>query len=441
MKQSFMNRLSQNFLTTRTKASSFNTLLIPNHLNKKASVTIRRFSSQQKGSQDEAPSELTPYDGVLFKDHTKAVSEIILNKPAKLNSIDLKMVRSILRRVRGWVPYNIDGFSSDEQEGDKPKPKVIIFSGNGKHFCAGGDIVTLYDAKIKNVNVNLLKDFFRYEYLLDYSLTKMTPLQVALWNGAVMGGGAGLSVHAPFRIATERTFFAMPETKIGLFCDVGGSFFLPRILNNEPELGLFLGLTGERIQGRDLAVTGVATHYVNPDIFGKMRELIVQNVSEDSTAENVKDLIDRHSEYVYDQKTFDLANADLIREVFKLDSLEGIYSRLEHFRGNGTDRQKKWAEDILNKLNSYSPISLAVVLEQIKRGKDLSNLEEALNMEAQIVAGFMEDSDFFEGVRALLVEKDGKPSWKFRTYKDLNYEVLIKQYFERNEEIDIDPNN
>jgi len=142
------------------------------------------------------------------------VSEIILNEPLKLNSLDYKMIRSMLRKIRRWVPLNLDGFSSDDNltKEEGIVPKIVIMSGAGKAFCAGGDIATLYRIKKHQIaeEMKVLNNFFRYEYLLDYSLTKMTPIQIAIWQGAVMGGGVGLSIHAPFRVATETTVYAMP---------------------------------------------------------------------------------------------------------------------------------------------------------------------------------------------------------------------------------------
>ena len=140
----------------------------------------------------------------------------------------------------------------------------------GKAYCAGGDVVTLYKAGLGQIaNSSVLANFPAYEYLLDLALTTMKPIHIAFWNGVVMGGGVGLSCFAPIRIATDNTVFAMPETGIGFFTDVAASFFLPRLVGYphevnqfNPCLGMYLGLTGSRLKGKDLVHWGVATHYV-----------------------------------------------------------------------------------------------------------------------------------------------------------------------------------
>lgn len=155
-----------------------------------------------------------PFESILYKPHEKYVMEIILNEPKKLNSLDIRMIKNLLRRVRQWQIDNKFTNASDSDMSDLEYspiiPKVVIMSGAGKGFCAGGDIASLYHAKKKGGNDKIIKDFFRYEYLLDYYLTKMQPIQVAMWNGYVMGGGVGISIHAPIRIATDTTMFAMP---------------------------------------------------------------------------------------------------------------------------------------------------------------------------------------------------------------------------------------
>eukprot|EP00351_Strombidinopsis_sp_SopsisLIS2011_P005511 CAMPEP_0116875488 /NCGR_PEP_ID=MMETSP0463-20121206/7470_1 /TAXON_ID=181622 /ORGANISM="Strombidinopsis sp, Strain SopsisLIS2011" /LENGTH=151 /DNA_ID=CAMNT_0004521223 /DNA_START=239 /DNA_END=694 /DNA_ORIENTATION=- len=131
-------------------------------------------------------------------------------------------------------------------------PRTVLISGSGgKAFCAGGDIVDCYRAKMGTADASITKEFFAREYLLDYQLHKMDPRYIAIWNGITMGGGVGLTWHAPIRIATDNTMYAMPETAIGFFCDVGGSYFLSH-LKNDPSLGLYLGMTGHRLKGQDL---------------------------------------------------------------------------------------------------------------------------------------------------------------------------------------------
>lgn len=411
---------------------------------------IRNFCTN---SNSTIKDKKAPYEGVIFKDHSEFVSEIILNEPKRLNSLDIKMIRSILKKVRQWVPYNIDGFSSDSAENsDKPKPKVTIFSSSSKHFCAGGNIIDLYNAKLAKNNDKILKDFFRYEYLLDYSITRMEPIQVSLWKGAVMGGGVGISINSPFRIATETASFAMPEAKIGLFTDVGASYFLPKLVNNSLEIGLYLGFTGEKISGKELAVTGIATHFVKEEGLDKLKKAIIDQVDSKLNKDALNAIIAENTDMAYNPTHFSFPNLEAIKYVFKPDTIQSIFSRLkvlaegsqssknqeiEHLLNEST---KTWAEKTINVLNRQSPLSLSVILELLKRGQKFANIEEAFELEIQLVNGFMEDSDFFEGVRSLLVDKDNNPKWAHKSIYEIDEKQVLKKYFERCEEIDIEHN-
>ena len=157
--------------------------------------------------------------------------------------------------------------------GIETAPRVALISGTGgKAFCAGGDVVTVYNAgkKKPGYDESIPSKFFAVEYLMDYSLSTMSPLQIALWNGIVMGGGVGISCNAPIRVATEISMYAMPETGIGFFTDVGGSYFLPRVKNN-PSIGLYLAMTGHRLKAKELCAWGIATHYIPTDSLDNLR--------------------------------------------------------------------------------------------------------------------------------------------------------------------------
>jgi len=181
-------------------------------------------------------------DKVLYEMHSKDVFEFKLNNNKTLNSLDSDMLSLMSAKLKDW----------DMNKSSNPRVSLISGTG-GKAFCAGGDIVSLYFANIgkQGYDPAIKAGFFAHEYLVDYSLTSMTPLQISIWNGIVMGGGVGVSCHAPIRIATDNTVYAMPETGIGFFTDVGGSYFLSRIKNNI-SLGLYLGLTGHRLKAKDL---------------------------------------------------------------------------------------------------------------------------------------------------------------------------------------------
>lgn len=201
-------------------------------------------------SQTTAFSTNVQTDKVKYENRSDHFSVINLNAPKNLNSIDLEMVNSMIYKLKEW------------HLNPSTAPKAVLVQGvGGKAFCAGGDIKNLYDASIGKEDPRVKSEFFAREYLLDYSLTQMKPVQISLWNGIVMGGGVGISVHAPIRIATDNTVYAMPETGIGFFTDVGGSYFLSRVHSNI-SYGLFLAITGFRLKARELVKWGVATHFV-----------------------------------------------------------------------------------------------------------------------------------------------------------------------------------
>jgi 3-hydroxyisobutyryl-CoA hydrolase len=345
------------------------------------------------------------YDGILYKNHSKFVSEVTLNSPKNLNSLDLKMIKTFLKRVRHWVP-NVEMTSASETEDMEQKnvrevPKILIMTGAGeKAFCAGGDVKSLYLAKVNDGNDKLVKDFFRYEYLLDYSLSQMETIQIALWNGIVMGGGVGLSQNAPIRVATDNTVWAMPgkyikfkfnqiinkETAIGLFPDVGATWWLPRVCNNDHKVGLYLGLTGDKLKGKDLAYSGIATHYVPKDKFESLKKDIIEKSNGETNLENLKEIVESYSEVTYSAENFTFPNIHEIHRTFHIDSMEELHNRLTVMLENGSDSEKLWAKKTLNTLKRVSQISQAVVLEQIKRGINLKSIEDAYNLEAQLVA-------------------------------------------------------
>jgi 3-hydroxyisobutyryl-CoA hydrolase len=184
-------------------------------------LSSRNFCESPKAQNNNTninKTEKKPFESILYLQHNDHVLEVLLNEPKKLNSLDSKMIRSLLRRVKRWVPERESSTTDEEVSGNESQefkknliPKVLLMTGaGGKSFCAGGDISSLYHAKKNGENDQVIKDFFRYEYMLDYLLTRMRPIQIALWNGYVMGGGVGISINAPIRVATENSLFAMP---------------------------------------------------------------------------------------------------------------------------------------------------------------------------------------------------------------------------------------
>uniref|UniRef100_A0AAY4EGT0 3-hydroxyisobutyryl-CoA hydrolase n=1 Tax=Denticeps clupeoides TaxID=299321 RepID=A0AAY4EGT0_9TELE len=308
---------------------------------------------------------------------------ITLNRPKVLNALTLNMIRLIYPQLKKW-------------EADTETSVVIIKGAGEKAFCAGGDVTAVAEAG--KSGDRLVKDLFREEYTLNNAIGTCRKPYVALIGGITMGGGVGLSVHGQFRVATEKTLFAMPETAIGLFPDVGGGYFLPRL---KGKLGLFLALTGFRLKGRDVLRAGVATHFVESEkvsvsIYGKMRmpaESVLLSQSRPVPASGM---------------------------LFEATSVEGIMNNL---KTDGSPFAQKQAE----MLSKMSPTSLKLTLKQMQAGATMS-LQEVFVMEYRLSQACMNGHDFYEGVRAVLIDKDQNPKWKPSTLEEVTEKSVEKSF-------------
>lgn len=327
---------------------------------------------------------------------------VTLNRPKALNALNHEMVNTMHTQLRTWLKPNSNGI------------KLIIQNAEGgKAFCAGGDIRSITDAG-RNGDIVPGCNFFNDEYRLNYALHTLPVPLVSIIDGITMGGGVGLSVHGTFRVATEKTLFAMPETGIGLFPDVGGGYFLPRL--PAAELGTFLALTGHRVKGIDNVHAGVATHICERS---KLPEL-TEKLTSCSSKEDVEDVLLEFQEKslrenVELNRTFTLEeHLETIANCFKYDSIQEIKNALKE--------SNAWAGKQLDIINKMSPTSCAITLEQLRRGK-MKNLKEVLKMESQIGSTCMKKSDFYEGVRALLIDRDNSPKWA-------EFDGDISEYFQ-----------
>lgn len=315
---------------------------------------------------------------------------IIINRPKALNAINLEMVRKIYKHLKKC---------------EKSKSLMIIKGTGEKAFCAGGDVRALVDAGPTEES----KSFFREEYTTNALIGNYKIPYIAIIDGITMGGGVGLSVHGKYRVATDRTLFAMPETAIGLFPDVGGSYFLPRL---QGKLGLYLGLTGYRLRGADVFHAGIATHFCEsskiPDL-----EAALLNCPD---ADDVPDLL--QSFHSKPEKPFSLQPVlEQINKNFAASSVEGI---LESLQNDDSD----WAKKTLEVLCKVSPTSLKITYRQLELGSQLS-LAQCLIMEYRLAVRHLEPkADFKEGVRALLIDKDQSPKWKPATLAEVTEEHL-----------------
>ncbi|KAF7214496.1 3-hydroxyisobutyryl-CoA hydrolase, mitochondrial isoform X1 [Nothobranchius furzeri] len=336
---------------------------------------------------------------------------ITINRPKVLNALNLTMIRQIYPQLKKW-------------ENDSEVDIVIIKGAGGKAFCAGGDIRAVTEAG--KAGGSLAQDFFREEYILNNAIGAYRKPYIAIIDGITMGGGVGLSVHGRFRVATEKTLFAMPETAIGLFPDVGGGYFLPRLRG---KLGLFLALTGFRLKGRDVQRAGVATHFVESNKIPDLEKELV-DLKCPSNAD-ISKLLEFHQKQssLDSEKPFVLEkHLSEIDRLFSSSSVEGI---MQNLRADGSDFANKQAET----LSKMSPTSLKITFKQLQLGAALS-LQDVLVMEYRLSQACMRGCDFHEGVRAVLVDRDQNPKWNPSTLDQVS-DQLVDKYFSSPAEKDL----
>ena len=321
---------------------------------------------------------------------------ITLNRPKALNALTHQMVRQIHPQLQAW-------------ETDPGVMRVIIEGTGEKAFCAGGDVRALYDLGIAQDPAFL--EFYREEYRLNTYIKRYPKPYIALIDGIVMGGGVGVSVHGSHRVAGDNIMFAMPETGIGLFPDVGGTYFLPRCPG---EIGMYLGLTGARLNAGDACFAGVATHYVQSTEFAELRKRLIEEDDIDAVL----------SEMSREPEPGKLPAAiELIDQCFSGNSLEDIITNLGALAGVDAD----WAEKAAATISTKSPSSLKITYRQIREGAKLS-FEDCMRLEFRMVNRVFRAHDFFEGTRALIVDKDQNPHWKPAALSDVS-DDLVDEYF------------
>jgi enoyl-CoA hydratase/carnithine racemase len=317
-------------------------------------------------------------DDILFERRGR-LGLIRLNRPQALNALTLDMSRRLDRRLKEWAA--------------DPRIALVAIRGAGSRaFCAGGDVRALYEAGPGSAYTDT---FYREEYVLNRNVFRFPKPYVALMDGIVMGGGVGVSAHGSHRVVTERTVFAMPETGIGLFPDVGATWLLSRCPG---ESGLYLGLTGARLQAADLVALGLAEAMVPSAGIDELES----SLTEAADAAGIDALLRR---FMADPGAASLApHRAAIDRCFCEPTMERILAALE---AEGTD----WADATAAILRAKSPTSLKVALRQLRLGRTLPDFETAMRLEFRLVQHFMAGGDFFEGVRAVVIDKDQRPRW------------------------------
>ncbi|MBX2806816.1 MAG: enoyl-CoA hydratase/isomerase family protein [Hyphomicrobiales bacterium] len=333
---------------------------------------------------------------VLIREEGRA-GLITLNNPKMLNALTHDMLAPIHAAYIKWA-------STPRVYG------IVLDAVPGRAFCAGGDIRAM--AQLIKSDLAVAEQFFRDEYQHNWALECFTKPNVSLINGFVMGGGAGLSRYGTHRVAGENFVFAMPETKIGFFPDVGGTYFLPRFPG---ETGMYLGLTGASIDRADAYCTGFATHCIDSSQFDLIREAMIEG----SPVDAVLDGLHRNP------GDANLARMQpVIDRIFAADSVEGVMSRLDAESGV----HAHWAAETAANLRQRCPLSLKVAYRALREGGNMESLRDDLHMEYRLTSRFLRGGTMYEGVRAALIDKDNKPVWQPAELSEVS-DAMVDAYF------------
>lgn len=307
------------------------------------------------------------------------LGRLTLNRPAALHALTKNMCTLMADALLKWR--------------DDPSVKTILLdhAKDTRGFCAGGDIKAISDSAADGGAE--ARAFFHTEYRLNHLLFVYPKPVVAIMDGVVMGGGVGISMPAKLRIATERTTYAMPETGIGLFPDVGGGWYLPR---KPGQIGMWVALTGARLKAADCVKAGIATHFVPsasiPDL--------VEGLKADAPLAAL-------AKFVSDAGAPVELNAENIAKIDRIFALESVEAIIAALQADGSD----WAQTQLKTLASKSPQTLKVAFRQLREGAKVRTFADNMRMEYRIASRVILRPDFIEGVRAVVIDKDNAPKW------------------------------
>ncbi|KTE46577.1 MULTISPECIES: enoyl-CoA hydratase/isomerase family protein [unclassified Sphingopyxis] len=321
-----------------------------------------------------------------------AVGRLSLNRPKAIHALNLDMVHAMIAALVAW-------------KDDAAVQAVLLDHSEGRGFCAGGDIAFLRNSALTDDGASGRR-FFHDEYQLNHLLFTYAKPVVAFMDGITMGGGVGISLPAKYRVATENTRLAMPETGIGLFPDVGGGWYLSRL---EGRVGPFLALTGARLDGAECLALGLATHYLPAEKLAEAKARIAEH------PDRIGGILGELSAAPPEAKI--LAHIADINRLFASDRLEDILAALEADPG-------EWAAKELAALRTKSPQTCKVALRQLADSLGLPDFAANMAMEYRIGSRVLTRPDFAEGVRAVIVEKDNRPQWNPATAEGVSDDLI-----------------
>jgi enoyl-CoA hydratase len=323
------------------------------------------------------------------------VGRIRLNRPKAIHALNTGMCAAILDALIAW-------------RDDTGVEAVIIDHAEGRGFCAGGDIRMIAESGAGDGSA--ARDFFRVEYRMNHALFTYAKPIVAFMDGITMGGGVGISQPAKYRVATENTKLAMPETGIGLFPDVGGGWYLSRLAGR---IGQYLALTGHRLDGAECLALGLASHYLHSDALEEAKARIIAD------PQAIEAVLADLSSPSPDARI--LAHRGAIDRLFASDKLEDVLAALEADDG-------EWAAQQLATLHTKSPQTMKVSLKLLLDGKTMPTFEDEMRQEFAVGSHVVQRHDFIEGVRAVIIDKDNAPKWSPATAEEVS-DHLIDQIF------------
>ncbi|HYD88033.1 MAG TPA: enoyl-CoA hydratase/isomerase family protein [Vitreimonas sp.] len=332
------------------------------------------------------------------------LGHITLNRPQALHALNTQMCAAMIDALQRW-------------RDDASIHAILLDHAPGtRGFCAGGDIRMIAESGAGDGKA--ARAFFFTEYRLNHLLFHYPKPIVALIDGVTMGGGVGISMPARFRIATENTTYAMPETGIGLFPDVGGGWYLPR---KPGEIGMWLALTGARLKSADCLIAGIATHYMPTEILAAARAQIAGAAQTHDAQRALESGLEALSESAGAPRELTPENIERINRIFALDGVEQIFVALERDPSD-------WAKAQLATLQTKSPQTLKVTFRQLREGAEMASFEDEMRQEYRIAARVSARHDFQEGVRAVVIDKDNKPAWNPATL-DAVTDALLDEIF------------
>jgi enoyl-CoA hydratase len=317
---------------------------------------------------------------------------VTLNRPKALNAVTHGMLRALRAQLDEWAH-------------DDAVTRVVVTAAGERAFCAGGDLRALYEQGLAGRQEEALV-FFREEYSLNAAIKRYPKPYVSLIDGIVMGGGVGISAHGSHRVAGDRYQFAMPEVGIGFFPDVGATFMLPRLPG---EMGTLCALTGERLKTADGVATGAATHRVRSDRFSDLLDALCNMGPVDAT-------LSAFAEFEGDSAV--MGRRRTIDRLFAGARVEDIVERLDREASSGL-ADAEWAAATVATIRAKSPLSCKIALEQMRRGKQMS-FEACMQTEFRIVSRVVYGHDLYEGIRAVIIDKDNTPQWRPRTLAEVS---------------------